>query len=188
MQNCVCFINPWINLFVVTSVTGDYHPKVLERLHLLQCIFIHLQNTLPWASWAGHTMVWNGRKKSVWNMQWLKYEMEDLMYGMERIFHIPYLHILTWCCWSPAFLSVKHISKQSLSSTRTVILKLRVFFVISVTNSNADVKRRSLILILFSWGQGPLSPDICMFTSVLPACRCVRRDSYLASIASNVAL
>jgi len=42
-------------------------------------------------------MVWNGRKKSVWNMEWLKYGMEDLMYGMEdlmygmeRIFHIPY--------------------------------------------------------------------------------------------------
>ena len=25
--------------------------KVLERLHLLQCIFAHVQNTLPWASW-----------------------------------------------------------------------------------------------------------------------------------------
>jgi len=49
-------------------------------------------------------------------------------------------------------------------------------------------ERRSLVLILFSWGQGTLSPDVCLFTSVLPACHCVRRDSYLASIASNVAL
>jgi len=84
------------------------------------------------------------------------------------------------------FLSVEHISRQSLSSTRTVIGKLRAFFVISITNSNVDAKRRSLILILFSWGQGTLSPDFCMFTSVLPACHCVRQDSYLASIASNV--
>jgi len=29
----------------------EYHPKVLERLHLLQCISAHLQNTLPWVSW-----------------------------------------------------------------------------------------------------------------------------------------
>jgi len=34
--------------------------------------------------------IWNGRKKSVWNMEWLKYGMEDLIYGMEQIFHIPY--------------------------------------------------------------------------------------------------
>jgi len=26
------------------------------------------------------------------------YGMEDLMYGMERIYYIPYLHVLTWCC------------------------------------------------------------------------------------------
>jgi len=50
-QNCVCFINPCINSFVPTSVTRDYHPKVLERLQLLQCISAHLQNTLPWVSW-----------------------------------------------------------------------------------------------------------------------------------------
>jgi len=50
-QNCVSFTNPCINPFVSTSVTREYHPKVLERLHLLQCIFAHLQNTLPWASW-----------------------------------------------------------------------------------------------------------------------------------------
>ena len=121
-------------------------------------------------------------------MEWLKYGMEYLMYGMEQIFHIPHLHILIWCCWSLIFLSVEHISKQRLNSTRTVIRKLRVFFVISVTNSYVDAKRRSLILILFSWEQGTWSPDFCMFTSVLPACRCVRRDSYPASIVSNEAL
>jgi len=79
-------------------------------------------------------------------------------------------------------------AKQSLSSTRTLIRKLRAFFVISVTTSNFDAKRMQLILILFSWVQGTLSPDFCMFTSVLPAFHCVRRDGYLASIASNVAL
>jgi len=123
----------------------------------------------------GMAQVWNGRF-DVWNGTNLPYSIQ-----------IPYLHILTWCCWSPVFLSVEHISKQSLSSNRTAILKLRAFFVISVTNSNVDAKR-SLILILFSWGKGTLSPDFCMFTSVLPACHCVRQDSYLASIASNVAL
>jgi len=85
-------------------------------------------------------------------------------------------------------LSVEHISRQSLSSTRTVVRKLRTLFVISVTNSNVDAKMRSLILILFSWRQGTLSPVFCMFTSVLPACHCVRQDSYLSSIASNGAL
>jgi len=124
----------------------------------------------------GMAQVWNGRF-DVWNGTNLPYSIQ-----------IPYSHILTWCCWSPFFLSIEHISKQSLSSTRTVIRKLRAFFVISVTNSNVDAKRRSLILILFSWGQGTLPPDFCMFTSVLAACLCVRRDSYLASIASNAAL
>jgi len=52
------------------------------------------------------------------------------------------------------FLSAENIGRQSLSSTRAVIRKLRAFFVISATNSNTDAKRRSLILILFSWGQG----------------------------------
>ena len=39
-----------VNLFVPISVTREYHPKVLECLHLLQCISAHLQNTLR-ASW-----------------------------------------------------------------------------------------------------------------------------------------
>ena len=47
-QNCVCFTNPCINPFVPTYVNRKYHPMVLERLHLLQCISAHLQNTLPW--------------------------------------------------------------------------------------------------------------------------------------------
>ena len=50
-QNFVCFTNQCINTFVPTSVTPEYHPKVLERLHLLRCMSTHLQNTLPWASW-----------------------------------------------------------------------------------------------------------------------------------------
>ena len=50
-QNCVSFTIPCINPFVPTSVTREYCSKALERLHLLQCISAHLQNTLPWASW-----------------------------------------------------------------------------------------------------------------------------------------
>jgi len=37
--------NPCINPFVPTFVSHEHHPKVLERLHLLQCISAHLQNT-----------------------------------------------------------------------------------------------------------------------------------------------
>jgi len=44
--------------------------------------------------WNG---IWNGRKKWVWNIEWLKYGMEDLMYGMKRIFRIPYkFHTFTF--------------------------------------------------------------------------------------------
>jgi len=123
--------------------------------------------------WPGHTMEW----KEKIGMEWLKYVME-------QIFHIPYkFHTCTfWHGVAEVCFFFHHISKRSLSSARTVIRKLRSFFVIFVTN-------RSLILILFSiWWQGTLLPDFCMFTSVLPACHCVRQDSYLASIASNVAL
>ena len=50
-QNCVCFPNLCINLSVPTSLTHEYHPKVLEGLHLLQYISAHLKHTPPWASW-----------------------------------------------------------------------------------------------------------------------------------------
>ena len=41
-QNCVySFTNPCINLLAPPSVTRKYHPKVLELLHLLQCIAAH---------------------------------------------------------------------------------------------------------------------------------------------------
>jgi len=42
--------NPCINLPVSPSVTRKYHTKVLELLHLPQCISAHLQHTLPWLS------------------------------------------------------------------------------------------------------------------------------------------
>ena len=124
--------------------------------------------------------IWNGRF-DVWNGT-------NLLYSILACFDMVLLksHVLTWCCWSPVFLSVEHISRQSLSSTRTVIRKLRAFFVISVTNSNVDAKRTYSDSVLM--GTGEMSPDFCMFTSVLPACHCARRDSYLASIASNLAL
>ena len=50
-QKCVCFTSPCIRPFVPTSVTCENHLKLFERLHLLQCISSHLQNTPPWASW-----------------------------------------------------------------------------------------------------------------------------------------
>ena len=88
--------------------------------------------------------------------------------------------------WNGTKCSIFH-ANSILAHFDTVLLKSSFsFFVISITNSNVYAKRSSLILI--SWGQGTLSPDFCMFTSVLPTCHCVRRDSYLASIASYVAL
>jgi len=36
-QNCVCFGNPCTNLLVSSFVTREYHPKVVEFLHLLHC-------------------------------------------------------------------------------------------------------------------------------------------------------
>jgi len=116
--------------------------------------------------WNGRFDVWNGTKSSIF-------------YTNSILAHFDMVLVKS------GFSFIEHISRQSLSSTRTVIRKLRAFFVISVTNSNADAKRRSFILILFSWGQGTLSTDFCMFTSVLPACHCVRRDSYLAGIATR---
>jgi len=51
VQSCVSFTHPCINPFVPTSITREYHPKVLERLHCLLCIFAHVQNALPCAFW-----------------------------------------------------------------------------------------------------------------------------------------
>ena len=105
--------------------------------------FVHLQHWVPGnrayygMEWKekigmeyGMAQVWNGRF-DVWNGTNLPYSIQ-----------IPHLHIWTWCCWSPILISVEHICKQSLSWTKTVIRKLRAFFAISVTNSNADAKRR----------------------------------------------
>ena len=43
-----------MNLFVPPSVTREYHSKVLELFHLLQCIAAHLQHTLTWVSGEIH--------------------------------------------------------------------------------------------------------------------------------------
>ena len=37
-QNCICFTIWCINLLDLLSVIREYQPKVLELLHLLQCI------------------------------------------------------------------------------------------------------------------------------------------------------
>jgi len=114
--------------------------------------FAHLQHWVPGArayygmEWKekigmeyGMAQVWNGRF-DVWNGRFDVWNGTNLPYSIQ----IPYLHILTRCCWSPILISVEHICKQSLSSTITVIRKLSAFFVISVTNSNVDAKRRQV--------------------------------------------
>jgi len=135
-----------------------------------------MEGNYRYGIWNGPSIEWK-----IWCMEW------------NQIFDIPYkFHTCTFDMVllksGLSFSWTSPIADKILSSTRTVIRKLRALFVISVTHSNLDAKRRSLILILFSWEQGTLSPDFCMFTSVLPACRCVRRDSYPASIVSNEAL
>jgi len=65
-QDFVCFTNPCTNPFFPTSVTRESHPKVLERLHLLQCISAHLQETLPWVS-AQETLPWVRHNTSVFS-------------------------------------------------------------------------------------------------------------------------
>jgi len=50
MHNCICFTIPCINSLVPSSVTREYHFKLLELLHLLQCIAAHLQRKLVWVS------------------------------------------------------------------------------------------------------------------------------------------
>ena len=56
-QNCLCLTNSRINLPVPSSVTREYHPKVLEVLHLLQCIAASLQHALDWFSGEVYTSV-----------------------------------------------------------------------------------------------------------------------------------
>ena len=46
-QNCGCFTNPRINLFVPLCVTREYPPRCLN-FGLLQCIAAYLQCALPW--------------------------------------------------------------------------------------------------------------------------------------------
>ena len=149
------------------------------KLHLC---FSNVAQGILWYGMEGKNRygIWNGIGMGwkIWCMEWNK---SSIFHTNSILAHFDIMLLTS------VFFSVEHISKQRLSSTRTVIRKLRAFFVISITNSKVDAKRRSL-LILFSWGQGTLSPDFYMFASVLPACHCVRRDSYLASIASNVAL
>jgi len=155
------------------------HPLKKVRLEKSGSLFLGCgMQRIPWYGMEGKNRygmaqasngrfdLWNGTKSSIFHTNFILAH-----FGMVLLKSVVF--------------SVDYISRQSLSSTRTVIHKLRTFFVISTTNSYVDTKKRSLILILFSWGQGTLSPDFCMFTSVLPACHCVRRDSYLASIVSN---
>ena len=138
---------------------GDHSPSA-------SCIF----------SWDNQGILWygmEGKEKSVWNTEWLKYGMEDLMYGMERIFHIPYkFHTCTF--WHGvaevrSFFQLNILANKSLSSTRTVIRKLRAFFLISVTNSNVDAKKGGHLFWFCSHG----NRGHCGQTSacLLPCCQ-----------------
>jgi len=98
-RNCVNFTNPCIKPFVPTSVTREYHSKVLERLHLLQCIFAHVQNTLPWASWETipHFLVlifvpaWShaaeNRSNACWRPFWEDPRMQSQFVRKKQMIH-----------------------------------------------------------------------------------------------------
>ena len=47
-HNCVGFTNPCINLFVPTSVTREYHPKVHVSTYCSVGYSAHLQESVPW--------------------------------------------------------------------------------------------------------------------------------------------
>jgi len=49
-QSWICYISPCIYPLVQPSVTCEYHLKVLQLLHLLQCIAAYLQRALAWVS------------------------------------------------------------------------------------------------------------------------------------------
>ena len=81
-----------VSFYIATSIMSPSSAACL----LLICLVCELVSVCPF--WtpsltvrAYYGMKWNieWKKKSVWNMEWLKYGMEDLMYGMEQIFQIP---------------------------------------------------------------------------------------------------
>jgi len=95
-QSCVYFTNPCVNLFVPTYVTPEYHPKVLECLHLLQCISVHLQNTMPWPSWETRYFnlfsadlrhaAWN-RSNACWRPCWEDPRVQCQFVGKKQTVH-----------------------------------------------------------------------------------------------------
>ena len=156
------------------------HPLSVNVHALNALLVVYNQGIL----WYGIEYGMEGKNGyGIWNCSSMEWKIWCMEWNESSIFHtnsiLPHFDMVLL---KVVFHSVEHISRQCLNATRTVIRKLRAFLVISVTNSNVDAKMGSLILILFSWGQGTLSSDFRMFTSVLPACHCVRRDSNLASI------
>ena len=150
--------NLWQKILTESNSFLWYHLADLGHNHLA---------TLARAYYAMEYGMEGKNRYGMWN------GTENLMYGMEKIFHIPYLHTLTSRCWSPVFLSVKH-SCRVLSSTRTVIRELTAFFAISgVTNSNVDTKRRSLVLILtlLSWDIMARGQNVYFRAANLPLCK-----------------
>jgi len=55
-QNCIWFTKPCIDLLAWSSVTREYHPKVLELLNLLQYTAAYWQCTLAWVSGKTHNL------------------------------------------------------------------------------------------------------------------------------------
>jgi len=47
MQNCVVFINAFVNLLGLHFITSKYHQKVLDLTKLLQCIAAQLLRHFP---------------------------------------------------------------------------------------------------------------------------------------------
>jgi len=87
-----------LTTMLLSDQTTNHHFKVSVKCW--SSAFVRAYYGMEWKEKIGMeygmAQVWNG--------------MEDLMYGMERnvpySMQIPYLHILTQCCWSPVFRSL----------------------------------------------------------------------------------
>jgi len=103
------------NAFISTlAILAALDSNLFANLGLRKCSPSFICTTSQGMLWYGMVWngIWNGRKKSVWNMEWK--EKIGMEYGMAEVWNgrfdlwngtnfpysiqIPYLHILTWCC------------------------------------------------------------------------------------------
>ena len=72
---------PGHNIFILWNQPKTSSFQLPYQLHsyCLLCRLCQSSSNPQKIRQAGHTMVWNGKKKSVWNMEWPRYGMEDLM-------------------------------------------------------------------------------------------------------------